>query len=163
MEFMIGLPKTLGKHDSIRVTVERLTKLTYLILIRVDYNSKKMNKIYIKEIVRLYGVSFSIILDRYMQYTSKFWDNFHEKFGNKLTFSITFHPQIDGSSERIIQVFQDMLRAYRSILMVIGISSNHCVNFNTITTITLVFILPHLRHSMGGNVDHPSSGLRRVM
>ena len=35
----------------------------------------------------------------------------HEELGTKLTFSITFHPQIDGKSERMIQVLEDMLRS----------------------------------------------------
>ena len=32
--------------------------------------------------------------------------------GTKLRFSIAFHPQIDGQSERTIQTLEDMLRTY---------------------------------------------------
>ena len=40
-----------------------------------------------------------------------FWDRLHEKLGTNLIFSITFHPQTDGQSERMLQLLEDMLRA----------------------------------------------------
>ena len=40
-----------------------------------------------------------------------FWKSFQKAMGTRLTMSTTFHPQIDGQSERTIQVLEDMLRA----------------------------------------------------
>ncbi|WMV50946.1 hypothetical protein MTR67_044331 [Solanum verrucosum] len=101
-----------GKFDSIWVVVDRLTKSAHFILVRIDYNAEQLAKIYVKEIVRLHGVTLSVISDRGTQFTSKFWRKLHDELGTQLTFSTAFHPQTDGQSERTIQVLEDMLRAY---------------------------------------------------
>ena len=77
----------------------------------MTYNAEKLAKIYISEIVRLHGVPLSIISDRGMQFTSKFWKTLHAELGTRLDLSTAFHPQTDGQSERTIQVLEDMLRA----------------------------------------------------
>ncbi|KAH0672776.1 hypothetical protein KY290_026933 [Solanum tuberosum] len=111
MDFVVGLPKTLGKFDSIWVVVDRLTKSVYFIPVRIDYNTEQLAKVYVKKVVRLHGVFLSIISDRGTQFTSKFWRKLHDELGTQLTFSTTFHPQTDGQSKRTIQVLEDMLRA----------------------------------------------------
>lgn len=40
IDFVVVLSKSLGKHDSIWVITDRLTKLAYFIFVRVDFNSK---------------------------------------------------------------------------------------------------------------------------
>ena len=40
-----------------------------------------------------------------------FWKSFQKAMVTQLTMSTAFHPQIDGQSERTIQVLEDMLRA----------------------------------------------------
>ena len=62
------------------------------------------------EIVRLHGVSLSIVLDRDLRFTSRFWKELQSGLGVKLKFSTAFHPQTNGQSERLIQVLEDMLR-----------------------------------------------------
>ena len=75
MDFVVGLPKTMAKYDSIWVFVDTLTKSAHFILVKVTYNADKLAKLYISEIVRLHGVPLSIISDRGKQFTSKFWKN----------------------------------------------------------------------------------------
>ena len=55
MDFVVGLPKTLGKFDSIWVVVDRLTKSAHFIPVRIDYNAEQLAKVYVKEIVWLHG------------------------------------------------------------------------------------------------------------
>ena len=61
MDFVVGLPKTFGKFDSIWVIVDRLTKSAHFISVKVTYNVEKLAKLYISEIVQLRGVPLSII------------------------------------------------------------------------------------------------------
>ena len=110
-DFVVSLPKTMGKYDSIWVIVDRLTKSAHFILVKVTYNTEKLAKLYISEVVRLHGVPLSIISDRGTQFTSKFWKILHAELGTRLDLSTAFHPQTDGQSERTIQVLEDMLRA----------------------------------------------------
>ena len=53
LNFVICLPKTLGKFDSIWVVVDKLTKLANFILVSVDYNAEQLDRIYVNEIVRM--------------------------------------------------------------------------------------------------------------
>ena len=46
--------------------------------------------------------------DRDPRFTSRFWKELQSAFGNRLNFSTTFHPQIDGQFERVSQVLEDM-------------------------------------------------------
>ena len=73
MDFVVGLPRTMGKYDSIWVIVDRLTKSAHFIPVKMTYNAEKLAKLYISEVVRLHGVPLSIISDRGTQFTSKFW------------------------------------------------------------------------------------------
>ena len=52
MDFVVGLPKTMGKYDSIWVVVDRLTKSAHFIPVKVTYNAEKLARIYISEVVR---------------------------------------------------------------------------------------------------------------
>ena len=63
-----------------------------------------------KKIVRLHGISVTIVSDRDTRFVSQFWKSLHKALGTKLNFSTAFHPQIDGQSERTIQILEDMLR-----------------------------------------------------
>ena len=88
MDFVVGLPKTLGKFDSIWVIVDRLTKSAHLIPVKVTYNAEKLAKLYISEVVRLHGVPLSIILDRGTQFTTKFWKTLHAELGTRLDLGV---------------------------------------------------------------------------
>jgi hypothetical protein len=111
MDFITGLPRTKFGYDSIWVVVDRLTKVPHFIPVKTTYTSARLAKIYMSQIVCLHGVPKSIVSDRGTQFTSHFWCQLHESLGTRLEFSIAFHPQTNGQTERVNQILEDMLRA----------------------------------------------------
>ena len=111
MDFVIGLPRTRRQHDAIWVIVDRLTKSAHFLPVSNDDPLDKLAQLYVEEIVILHGVPLSIVSDRDPRFTSRFWSSLQDAMGTRLHFSTTFHPQIDGQSERTIQTLEDMLRA----------------------------------------------------
>ena len=111
MDFVVGLPKTVGQHDSIWVIVDRYTKSAHFLPVRTTYTVDQYADLYVRDIMRLHGAPRSIVSDRDPTFTSKFWGSLQKAMGTKLKFSTAYHPQTDGQSERTIQILEDMLRA----------------------------------------------------
>ena len=110
MDFVVRLPLTGRRHDSVWVVVDRLIKSAHFLPVRTDYSLDKLAELYIMEIVWLHGILVSIISDRDPRFTSRFWGKLQEALGTRLNLSIAFHPQTDGQSERVIQILEDMLK-----------------------------------------------------
>jgi hypothetical protein len=111
MDFIVGLPNTSQRHDSIWVIVDRLTKTAHFLPVHTTYSAKKYAEIYLDQIVRLHGISKTIISDRGAQFVAHFWEQLQQTLGTKLIRSSTYHQQIDGQTEGINQILEDMLRA----------------------------------------------------
>ena len=111
MDFIVGLPRTRSGYDSIWVIVDRLTKVAHFIPVHTTYTGARLAELYMSRIVCLHGVPKKIVSDRGTQFTSRFWEKFHESMDTKLNFSSAFHPQTDGQTERTNQILEDMLRA----------------------------------------------------
>ena len=73
MDFVVGLPLTRRKQDSIWVVVDQLMKSAHFLPVRTDYSLDKLVELYIEEIVRLHGIPMSIISDRDPRFTLRFW------------------------------------------------------------------------------------------
>uniref|UniRef100_A0A2N9FGZ1 RNA-directed DNA polymerase n=1 Tax=Fagus sylvatica TaxID=28930 RepID=A0A2N9FGZ1_FAGSY len=84
MDFVLGLPRTFRKHDSILVVVDRFSKMAHFIPCSKTSDASKIAKLYFDEIVKLYGT--------------------------KLKFSTAFHPQTDGQTEVVNQSLGNLLR-----------------------------------------------------
>nr|GEX48747.1 putative reverse transcriptase domain-containing protein [Tanacetum cinerariifolium] len=81
LDFITKLPRTQSGYDSIWVIVDRLTKFAHFIPVNEKFKTKKLARLYLKEIV---------------------WTS--------VDISTAYHPQTDGQSERMIQTLKDMLR-----------------------------------------------------
>jgi hypothetical protein len=84
MDFIVGLPNTSQRHDSIWVIVDRLTKTAHFLPVHTTYNAKKYAEIYLDQIVRLHGVPKTIISDHGAQFIAQFWEQLQHALETKL-------------------------------------------------------------------------------
>lgn len=82
--------------------VDRLTKSTHFLAMKITYKAIHLTRLLILEIVQLHDITYSIISDRDLKFTSRFWEAFQNDMGLKLCMSPTNHPQPDGQDERTI-------------------------------------------------------------
>jgi hypothetical protein len=92
MDFIVGLPLTAHKFDSIWVIVDQLTKSSHFILVHTKYRVEKYAEIYIARVLCLHGVPKMIISDRGSQFVARFWEQLHASLGTHLIHSSAYHP-----------------------------------------------------------------------
>jgi hypothetical protein len=63
MDFIVGLPLTGRKFNSIWVIIDRLTKSSHSISVHTFYRAEKYAELYVSRILCLHGVSKTIISD----------------------------------------------------------------------------------------------------
>ena len=73
MDFIIGLPKNLRKHDSIMVVVDKLYEEDHFIHVKSNYKDVNILYIFMKEIFSLDGVLKVIVSDRDTKFIGNFW------------------------------------------------------------------------------------------
>ena len=112
MDFIVGLPLTARRHESIFVVVDALMKSAHFIPMCTMYQAPDIARVFISEIVRLHGVPKRIISDQGSMFTGLFWTSLQEALGTQLNFSTAYHPETDGQTERMNQTLEDMLRMY---------------------------------------------------
>jgi hypothetical protein len=111
MDFVLGLPKTKRGRDSIFVVVDHFSKMAHFIPYHKSDNATHVADLFFTKIVRLHGVSNTIILDRDAKFLSHFWRTLWFKLGIKLLFSTTCHPQMDDQTEVVNHTLSTILQA----------------------------------------------------
>lgn len=112
MDYITSLPKSKKNNDSIMVVVDKLSKSIHFILVQSIYRAVLIAHVFMQNIFKLHGLQKTIISDHDVKFTSIILKTLFEEFGTQLNFSIAYHPQTDGQTERVNQVVEDMLRAY---------------------------------------------------
>ena len=72
MEFVTHFPWTPWRHDAVWVIVDRLTNPIHFIAVRMTFTLEEFCLLYVREIVRLHGVSVSIVSDKDPRFTTHF-------------------------------------------------------------------------------------------
>jgi hypothetical protein len=92
MDFIVGLPNTFQKHDSIWVIVDRLMKMSHFVLVHTTCTAKKYAEIYLDRIIFLHRVPKMIISNHGAQFVARFWEHLQASLGTKLIRSSACHP-----------------------------------------------------------------------
>lgn len=113
MDFMVRLPKSQG-YDVVLVVVDRLSKYGHFIPIKHPYTTKSIAEIFVREVVRLYGIPVSILSDRDPTFLCVFWKELFKLQGTQLYMSMAYHPESDGQTEVINKILETYLRYFSS-------------------------------------------------
>ncbi|KAL5775964.1 hypothetical protein ACOSP7_013524 [Xanthoceras sorbifolium] len=113
MDFISALPKSDG-CGSIMVVVDRFSKYATFIAAPTDCTAEQAARLFLRDVVKYWGVPRTIISDRDPRFTGKFWTELFNLLGSKLHFSTSFHPQTDGQTERVNALLELYLRHFVS-------------------------------------------------
>jgi hypothetical protein len=113
MDFVTDLPEsTASAYTGILVVVDRLTKMAIYLPCRKDVDSPELARMFFEEVICKHGVPSNIVTDRGSQFTSRFWDRVCSHLSIDHRLSTSFHPQMDGQTERQNQTMEQYLRAF---------------------------------------------------
>jgi hypothetical protein len=109
MDFIEGLPLSEG-FNVILVIVDRFTKYAHFIPIRHPFSATTIAKAVFDNVVKLHGLTKTIVSDRDKVFTRTFWKELFSLMGTQLMMSFAYLPQIDGQIERVNQCLEMYLR-----------------------------------------------------
>ena len=82
------------------VIVDQLTKMIHYEPVLTTLDVEQLAKVLIKTIIKYYSLPDSIVTDRELLFTSKFWLSLCYYLNVKRQLSTAFHPRTDGQTER---------------------------------------------------------------
>lgn len=84
------------KTRCIWVIIDKLTKSSHSLTMKMIDALDKLIKIYILEIVRSHGIPVLVTSERDPKFNPRYWASFQQTMDTKLSFSTIFHLQTDG-------------------------------------------------------------------
>ena len=110
MDFITGLPESEGCTNLLVIT-DRLGKGVILEGMRT-IEAEDVARVLLRTFYRQHGLPTAIVTDRGSQFTGALWTQFCKLLTIVRRLSTAFHPQTDGSTERMNQTVETYLRTY---------------------------------------------------
>ena len=76
MDFATHLLRKSRGNDAMWLIMDRLTKSAHFLVVRMTFTLEEFCRLYVREIIRLHGVSVSIMSDRDPRFMAHFWKSF---------------------------------------------------------------------------------------
>ena len=112
MDFITDLPPADG-YDSILVVVDQgLMKGVILIPCTKTITAEETGRLLLENLYKRFGLPDKIISDRGPQFASKAFVELMKLLGIKSALSTAYHPQTDGTTERVNQEIEAYLAIY---------------------------------------------------
>ncbi|OWZ09259.1 LOW QUALITY PROTEIN: Pol Polyprotein, partial [Phytophthora megakarya] len=112
MDFIVGLPQTPSKHDSVLVVVDQLTKRAHFVARKSTESASNIAEIYRDCIFVLHGITAEILSDRDTKFTSTVWTTLCAMLGTRQKLTTAFRRQAYGVTEHLNQTIENYLRAF---------------------------------------------------
>ena len=113
MDFVSGLaPGKLTGNTACLVIVDKFSKYTILESVPANIDAEETADVFLKRVVSQFGIPEKVITDRGPQFTATWWKRILEFLASKSALATSHHPQTDGQTERAIQTFLRLIRAF---------------------------------------------------
>lgn len=100
MDFIMALPKLEG-FESIMVLVDLFRKYLTFIAATTDSTTEEVARLFLYNVVMLWGVPKSIVNNRDPRFAVHFWPKLFKLLVSDFNFSMSFHPQSDRKIDRM--------------------------------------------------------------
>ncbi|KAF8761138.1 hypothetical protein RHS01_00189 [Rhizoctonia solani] len=111
---IVDLPKD-GNNNSILVIVDSFTKYVILVECSKKLKAPEVADLFLQHVWKRYGMPEKTVSDRGRVFNNQFLKALYQRLGIDPHFSLAYHPQSDGQTERVNPTVEHFLRAYLGI------------------------------------------------
>jgi len=111
MDFVVELPLS-SEHDAVMTVVDLVSKRAHFIPTYMTVTVKGTARLFLHQIWKLHGLLKCVVSDHRPQFVTCFTRELYHLLGIKLAFSIAWHPQTNGQTERVNQELNQYLQLF---------------------------------------------------